>query len=136
MSTEVTFVWFLVLVSILIIFILLLEKRINKLLGVKKKKLSETPGKKIEKWSRIIISVLYFLGTVIFILYEVPFLDMNEAQFLKFFLILYLTVSLGSHAFLEWKYIKESKQYVTTLILLIFLIGVVYIFAHFFLSVA
>jgi hypothetical protein len=40
---------FLVFFIVLIIFVLLLEKVLSRLLGVEKKKVSETPGKKVDR---------------------------------------------------------------------------------------
>ena len=60
---------FLVFFIVLIILVLLLEKGINKLLGVEKKKISETSGKKVDRWGRGIILIL-FLCTLPFFIYE------------------------------------------------------------------
>ncbi|WP_274310284.1 DUF4181 domain-containing protein [Solibacillus daqui] len=109
---------FLILIIVLTIFLFFLEKIINKLLGVEKKKISETSGKKVDKWGRGIILVI-FLCTL-------PFFVVQETNVLKWYWMLYLTALLGFQSILEWKYLKNSKQYVTTLIFLI--LGVIFLY--------
>lgn len=110
--------WALPFIFILFILGIVLEKAINKLLGVEKKKVSETFGKKVERWGRGIILVLA--------LCTLPFFIMKATSSMKWFWILYLIVLLGFQSILEWKYLKNSKQYVTTLIFLILGIIMVY----------
>jgi len=111
---------FLILIIVLAIFFFLLEKIINKLLGVEKKKISETSGKKVDQWGRGII--LVFLCTLPFY----TFYAMEDTTFIKWYWILYLIVLLGFQSILEWKYLKNSKQYVATLIFLI--LGVIFMY--------
>ena len=113
----------LVFIVVLIILIVLLEKGINKLLGVEKKKVSETSGKKVDQWGRGIILIL-FLCTL-------PFFIMEETSFMKWYWIPYLIVLLGFQSILEWKYMKNSKQYVTTLIILIISVIILYNIEYF-----
>ncbi|MFS0824655.1 DUF4181 domain-containing protein [Bacillus sp. 1P02SD] len=109
------------LVFIIILFILffLLEKIANKLLGVKRQKISETPGKKIDLWGRVIT-------TVILICIGIPYLVINNNILWKWYFILLLIFTIGFQVMLEWKYIKNSRQYISTLIILI--IGLIFIF--------
>jgi hypothetical protein len=109
---------FLVFFIVLIIFVLLLEKVLNRLLGVEKKKVSETPGKKVDRWGRGII--------VILILCTIPFYAIEDTTFIKWYWILYLIVLFGFQSILEWKYLKNSKQYITTLILL--MLGIIFLY--------
>ncbi|MFC0418506.1 DUF4181 domain-containing protein [Cytobacillus solani] len=51
---------------------------------------------------------------------------------LKWFWIVYLTFLSGSQSFMEWKYIKNSKQYITTLIFLILGLIIIYNIEHIF----
>ena len=46
----------LVFFIVLIVFVLLLEKILNRLLGVRKKKISETPGKNVDRWGKEVLS--------------------------------------------------------------------------------
>ncbi|MFJ5623932.1 DUF4181 domain-containing protein [Peribacillus loiseleuriae] len=97
---------------------LLLEKILNRLLGVEKKKISETPGKNVDRWGRGIILVL-FLCTL-------PFFIMGDTSFIKWYWILYVIILLDFQSVLEWKSLKNSKQYITTLIFLILTIIFIY----------
>ena len=103
---------------ILIILILFLEKIINKLVGVEKKKISETSGKNVDRWGRGIILVI-FLCTL-------PFVITKDTNVIKWYWILYFVLILGFQSILEWKYLKNSKQYVTTLIFL--MLGIIFFY--------
>ena len=103
---------------ILIILILFLEKIINKLVGVEKKKISETSGKNVDRWGRGIILVI-FLCTL-------PFVITKDTNVIKWYWILYFVLILGFQSILEWKYFKNSKQYVTTLIFL--MLGIIFFY--------
>ena len=111
----------LVFFIVLIVFVFLLEKILNRLLGVEKKKVSETPGKKVDRWGRGIILIL-FLCTIPFY----AFYAIEDTTFIKWYWILYLIVLLGFQSILEWKYLKNSKQYITTLILL--MLGIIFLY--------
>ena len=56
----------LVLITVLVILVVLLEKGINKILGVEKRKVSETSGKKVDQWGRGIILILFLCILPIF----------------------------------------------------------------------
>ncbi|MED3966001.1 DUF4181 domain-containing protein [Niallia taxi] len=89
----------------------LLEKVIYKLLGVEKKEVSETSGKKIDQWGRRIIMILFLSTIPIYTFYA-----LKDTTFIKWYWILYLTALLGFQSVMEWKYLKNSKQYLATLI--------------------
>lgn len=108
----------LVFIVAFIILVFGLEKILNKLLGVEKKKISETAGKNVDRWGRGIILVI-FLFTLLFVILKDTYVAM-------WYWIFYLLVLLGFQAFLEWKYLKNSKQFVTTLTML--LLGVTFIY--------
>ena len=118
--------WALPFIVVLFILGFLLEKGINKLLGVEKKKLSKTSGKKVDRWGRGIILIL-FLCTIPFYTFYV----MEDTTFIKWYWILYLIVLLSFQSILEWKYLKNSKQYVTTLIMLIISVFILYNIEYF-----
>ena len=101
--------WALVFIFVLLFLGGLLEKGINKLIGVEKKKISETSGKKVDRWGRGIILVI-FLSTLPFVV--------TWTNIIKWYWIVYLVLLLGFQSFLEWKYLKKSNQYVTTLFFL------------------
>ena len=113
----------LVFFIVLIVFVLLLEKILNRLLGVEKKKISETPGKNVDRWGRCII-LIFFLCTL-------PFFIMGDAPFIKWYWIVYVIILFGFQSILEWKYLKSSKQYITTLVFLILTITFLYNLEYF-----
>lgn len=92
------------------IVVWVIERVATKLLRVEKRKISDTPGKKIDQWGRGIIVVI-FLGTCAFVL------DQDESV-IRVFWIFYFILLFGFEAFMKWKFLKNSKQYVVTLILL------------------
>ena len=108
------------LVFIIILFILffLLEKIVNKLLGVKRQKISETPGKKVDRWGRGITAV-------ILICIAIPYFAVNNNISWKWYFILLLIFTIGFQAILEWMYINNSRQYASTLIILI--VGLIFL---------
>lgn len=109
--------WFWLVCFIILVF--LLEKIMNKLLGIDKaKKISETPGKRVDRYGRVIIFVIS-IGLI-------PFYITQEASVMKWYLMLLLTLSFGFQSILEWKYLKGSKQYASTVMLLI--LGLLFIY--------
>ena len=111
------------LLTILIILFLVafsVEKIIDKFWGVKRKSISETPGKRIDRWGRTII-VLIYLSFII------TTKGSNEWQ-----LVLFLTALLGFQTILEWKYLKDSKQYISTLISSMMLFPIFLLVMHFY----
>ncbi|RWR04835.1 DUF4181 domain-containing protein [Siminovitchia fortis] len=111
------------LILILLILGFLLEQIINKLLGVKKKKVSETPGRKIDRWGRGILVVVFLCGF--------SFVIEADRSVIKWFWISYLIILLGFQAILEWKYLKDSNQYVTTFIFLLLGVALIYNMEYF-----
>ena len=113
-----------ILLTILLILILLLEKIINKLFGIKVKgKMSETSGKNIDRWGRVFIFVIVICTS--------PFVISKDANVMKWFWILYLILSFGFEAILEWKYLKNTKQYISSLIFLILGVIIIYNLEYF-----
>ena len=116
------FILFLLLILFFILVALwLTDKLINRLLGIKKKgKIADTPGKYIDYWGRAIILVT-FLISFLFLVSK----DANTSVF-KWFWLLYWVVIMGFQSLLEWKYLKDSKQYISTLIYLMLFLVVLY----------
>lgn len=58
---------------------------------------------------------------------------MNETAFtyMKWLWILYVIGLAGFQSFMEWKYLKNSKQYVTSLIILIICVFILYNMEYF-----
>lgn len=113
----------LIFIPVLITLGLVAEKRINRLIRVEKKKLSETSAKHIDRWGKGIILVIA--------LTTLPFILKMDIKNMKWYWIGYFMVSLGFQSFLERMYLKESKQYITTLIFLILAIIGIYFIDYF-----
>ena len=110
---------FFIFLIVLLILFFLLEKTINKLLGIKvEKKISETSGKNVDRWGRGILFVSF--------LCSLPFFMEQETSVLKWYYMIVLISVQGFQSIMEWKYLKNSKQYVSTLIYLI--LGIVFIY--------
>jgi len=109
---------FLIIIVLSILVVVLVGKMIDKFIGIKRIQLSETPGKRIDRWGRTIILFIFLVLNVT-----------SESDALKIWsFLLFLTTLLVFEVILEWKYVKEPKQYIATLInstiTIIFLIGV------------
>ncbi|KMY44371.1 hypothetical protein AC622_09010 [Bacillus sp. FJAT-27916] len=94
-----------IILIILFFIILLIEKTIDKLLGVKRKNIAKTNGKKVDQWGRAIIVVIYLVYIV-----------SRAAVTTEWHFILFLLTLMGYQAILEWKYLRGSKQYLSTLL--------------------
>ena len=107
----------LLIAIILILLVISITKWIEKFLGVKKEFVSDTPGKRINRWGRIIIAGIFLS------LYFYALISKSDTM-LKWSSILLLTSLMGLQSLLEWKYVKESKQYIITLISSTVVIGI------------
>ena len=99
---------FLVIICLLLVF--LIDKTIKKLLKIETEKISETPGRNIDRWGRGIILVAFLIA--------LPIVSTKDSSVTLWFWTIYLVLLLGFQAILEWIYLKNSKQSVGTLILL------------------
>lgn len=114
---------FWILIIVLVILMFLVEKIVNKFLGIEKKRVSETSGKNVDRWGKGIILVIFLCA--------LPFVVTQDTNFIKLTWILYIIVLLGFQSILEWKYLKNSKQYVTTLIFLVLCVVFLYYLEYF-----
>lgn len=97
---------------------IILERLINKLLGVERVKLSDTPGKNVDRWGRVIL-VFIFISTSWLVIDE-------DTIFLKGFWMLYIILIFGFQVIMELVYVRNSKQYISTLIFMF--IGIIAIY--------
>ncbi|MGE7780402.1 DUF4181 domain-containing protein [Peribacillus sp. NPDC097264] len=112
------FVSFLAVFFLVFIGAYFINKYLTKWLGVEKKEsISETPGKNLERWGRGIILFIFICALPMVLEYE---------NILQWYWILFLNVLIGFQSFLEWKYLKPSKQYVITLTYLVFALVIIY----------
>ena len=117
---------FLIVLLALFLFSILIyaaEKGLNRLLGVKKINISDTPGKKVDRWGRNTIFIC--------LLCSLPFLN---DQILHFWFLLYISLSMGFQIILERIYLKGSKQYISTLIHTVLGLSLSILFLRFLLS--
>lgn len=109
---------FLVVFFLIFIVTLFINKFLTKWLGVEKKEsISETPGKNLDRWGRGIILSIFLCALPMVSEYE---------NILKWYWIFFFNVLFGFQSFLEWKYLKPSKQYVITLTYLVFTLVIMY----------
>ncbi|EKN68268.1 DUF4181 domain-containing protein [Schinkia azotoformans] len=104
-------------VIIFILLSVLIERVIRKRLGIEKKKISETAGKNVDRWGRGIILVT-FLATFSY------FIDKDD-EIVKWYWISYYVILMGFQTYIQWKYLKDSKEYILSLIFLV--LGIVFL---------
>ena len=87
-----------------------LEFALKKWLKIEKVKISETEGKNIDRWGQgiILVVALCFL----------PFMLSGSPWHMLWFWIIYWIVFSFFQASLQWKYAKESREYILTLVYL------------------
>lgn len=96
----------------------LVNKVIERSLGIERGKISETSGRNIDRWGRGIIVVI-FLSILWFVIDK-------DIDVMKWYLIIYFVVSFGFQSILEWKFLRVTKQYVTTLVFLLLSVIIFY----------
>lgn len=115
---------FWIFIVVLSILAYLLDKLLRRLFKFKKMKISDTPGKKVDYWGRGILLVLFICTMPFFVLSA-------ERSLIIWFSIFQLIAVLGFQAFLEWRYLKDSRQYISTLIFLILGVMMMYNLEYF-----
>lgn len=99
----------------LLIFLFLIEKVLKKIFGIKKKKIADTPGKKVDFWGRLII-VTVFVGSIWFV-----YLHYSDL-ILKWYFMVYFSILYGFQAITEYIYMKETKQHIISIFYLIMIL--------------
>jgi hypothetical protein len=111
---------FTVILSFLVILLAVIELIIKKFIFVEESyKISDTDGKTINRWVKGLLGCLS-LCILFFVL------DTTNIDAIKWFWFITFIVAMGQHAFMEWRYLKNSKEYMISLIKLA--VGVIYIF--------
>ncbi|MBD8497003.1 DUF4181 domain-containing protein [Paenibacillus arenosi] len=103
-----------ILVLLLAVINIILEKYILK---SPSPKISDTTGKNINRWGKGCLAVL----AICFYLFV---LDMTDEYMMKWFFLIAFVVSAVFHAIVEWWYLRGSKQYFISILLL--MVGLVY----------
>ncbi|UTR12649.1 DUF4181 domain-containing protein [Evansella sp. LMS18] len=91
----------------------------KRLRGDEEVKISDTPGRKMDFWGRVIISVSCII-MLIFVF------SLEGTEPIKWFFAVYFLLLYGFQAFMEWKYLKGSKEYIATLTVLA--VGLIFVF--------
>ena len=101
--------WIWAVLIVLALVVISIENQVEKYLGVKRREISETSGKIVQRWGRTIIIVIfifsYFSDTI-----------QKSDVLLKWNWFVLIVTLMGFQVILEWKYLKGSKQYIPTLI--------------------
>ncbi len=104
----------------LVILVFVIQKILIKILSVEKKKLSETSGKRIDRWGQRVFLVI----TLVMLWFM---MGSSDLQNITYFTI-YLVLLSGYQAIMEFIFIKKSRQYISTTILLIILLVIMFNF--------
>lgn len=99
----------------LIILLFGVEKITIKMLSIERKKLSETAGRRINRWGKLIL-LMIILGSLWFSIGSSDTIQM-------LFLLITLAVIFGYQAVMEFIFIRNLRQYIATTILLIVIIS-------------
>ncbi|MED1601893.1 DUF4181 domain-containing protein [Alkalihalophilus marmarensis] len=96
---------YLVIVAFIIFIV---ERVLRKKLCVQHRSVSDTEGKKLYNWMKLGMLTVFIIGLI-------PVVSLDEFGELFFwYLFSYLILSNAFDAFMEWKYLERSKQYVIT----------------------
>jgi hypothetical protein len=106
-------------ISILVILLAVLAPLLRKWIVGTDRYIDETDGRRVDFWGRIIL-VTIFLVLLFFVM------DTSDETIVKWFFIIALTITTAFQSIIEWKYLKNSKEFVVTLIL--WVIGLIYFF--------
>lgn len=71
-------------------------------------------GKKVTRWVRIILVTIGGISVFFILKLEILYSDA-----MKWFWMIALLTAVGSESFIEWKYLKGSKQFLISLIILL-----------------
>lgn len=107
-------------VLLLLILLEIIDKKLSYwIFKEKRAKLSETDGEKTDKWVRIILSLIGITGY--FFIAKLSG-SVESIAVMSFWLFIIILIN-SFQSYLEWKYIKQTKQFVIPLILMV--IGIV-----------
>jgi dolichyl-phosphate-mannose--protein O-mannosyl transferase len=107
------------LITLIALFVLFffVEKR----LGIKRENISGSPGKTVERRGRTIILVLYAAAYLFALI-------MGSDILLQWLWPLLFIGLMGFQAIVEWKYLRESKQYLSTVIGSVIIMSILFTF--------
>ncbi|WP_421378480.1 DUF4181 domain-containing protein [Bacillus salacetis] len=90
----------------------LIERLLTMWLGKDKRKISDTDGKLLDRWGRgvILLIALVMLNKV----QQMP----DSRQAMNIYWMSFAILILGFQSYMQWKFLKGSKEYLKTLIFL------------------
>lgn len=101
---------FIILIVIISVSFFLLEKLLRKKLHIpNKNRFIYKPVNAIHKWGEIIITIIYLIASFVLIA-TMNYINLGYFMFV-FFIVLHMF-----RTFMEWKFDKESKEYVISFI--------------------
>ncbi|MCR8658789.1 DUF4181 domain-containing protein [Paenibacillus endoradicis] len=92
----------------------------KKIVGTDREELTEA-GKKVNIWGKIVLTIIIF--TTIIFLFSV---DILAGEVMKWFWMVVIIMGLGFQTFIDWKYLKDSIEYIVSLIVLILGVMLIY----------
>jgi hypothetical protein len=107
-------------IGLLLILLVLADITLKKnFLAGRSKKISDTIGKNINRWVKGLVALIAIW------IYFFVLDDATDHNTIKWFWLILFLVAMGFQAFMEWRYLKGSKEYLISLILVAF--GLIYI---------
>lgn len=107
-----------ILAPILVLIVSIANIIVGRLIvGKKRRKISDTDGKNMQFLGLLTIAIIGIWCVFVF--------DIIATNVMKWFWLCFLIITVGFQLFLEWKFLKESKEYLVSLIVL--MIGLIYI---------
>ncbi|ART77075.1 hypothetical protein B4U37_13900 [Sutcliffiella horikoshii] len=101
-----TFVWLMLTIAVALVFV---DVAVRKLLGIKRAKLTDPKGKKIDVLGRIICVILVFI--------TYPAVIETGVLQIEHLFVIFFTVLFCLQAIIQYLYIKESKEFIITLLM-------------------
>lgn len=102
-----------VIFSIIVIILSISHLVLRKFwIGSEKEEISRE-GKKINLWGKAILAFIAIITNFIILTYY------SEGSVMKWFFIILIIVALGFQSWIDWKYVKNSKQYKVSIMVLI-----------------
>lgn len=107
----------------LVILLIVVDKITNTIFSIEKKKVSESAGKHIDRWGRWILAAI----VVIILWFPTDNSDMQR----MFSILITLAFLCGYYAVMEFFFVRESRQYITTTVLLLTILICMYMLHQF-----
>ncbi|QED46467.1 DUF4181 domain-containing protein [Cytobacillus dafuensis] len=77
-------------------------------------------AKDFDLYGKIILALIGIITIIIFIV-----VNEVEGDVIKWFWMIFIILALGFQSFIDWKYLKDSRRYIVSIIVLIIGVGLV-----------